>query len=57
MLSLEGGGGASQTEMVEEQLGKGTAGRRNSTRGRAQSRITQPVQGSGELIHSLECRA
>lgn len=30
MLSLQGGGGASQTEMIEEQMGKGITGRRNS---------------------------
>ena len=38
-------------------MGKGIAGRRNSTKGREKSGITQWVQGSGEQIRILECRA
>lgn len=38
-------------------MGKGTSGRRNSTKGRAKSGITQWGQGSGEQIRILECRA
>lgn len=56
-ISLEGGEGAGQTEETEkEEAGKGTAGTRNSTKGKIKSGLTQGVQGNCEQIHILECR-
>lgn len=50
MLSLEGGGASLTEKMAEEQVGKGTADRRNCTKDCGKSRTPHRVQGNCEQI-------